>query len=333
MRTIRRYIEQLEEAACQLDKEKSTAARIALFLTDNLTELLMYEQVSYIFACDSLFGKWIPPKYSPNKRKKVIYNFNEKVNFIMSETRDIQLHEGNVLKVGHQIRNETYHTSLLREAIILSVARVYFQTLCELLPQLWLGSITISSEDKEESITFLRKYGIEGPYFFSKEALKSICSQVLGGRQCTTSNLSKVLATDLANRIEMITEELEYLSSNAFRLTGPDEVLKVLQFSQKLATEHDFPSTEDGARDYFRTYEQLLHNYSPPVTIDRMNRWKQQAFSLKTEQIAGAVLQKYSDLDRKVLPVQTLVDEAVAELDKQIELEVDRQIESKHTHN
>lgn len=332
MRTIRRYIEQLEEAACQLDKETSTAARIALFLTDNLTELLMYEQVSYIFARDALFGKWIPPKYSPNKRKKVIDHFNEKVNFIMSETRDIQIHEGNVLKVGHQIRNETYHTSLLREAIILSVAQVYFQTLCELLPQLWLGSITISSEDKEESITFLRKYGIEDSYF-SKEALKDICSQMLGGRQCTTSNLSKVLATDLANRIEMITEELEYLSSNAFRLTGPDEVLKVLQLSQKLATEHDFPSTEDGARDYFRTYEQLLHNYSPPVTVDRVNRWKQQAFSLKTEQIAGAVLQKYSDLDRKILPVQTLVDEAVAEFDKQIDLEVDRRIEYERTHN
>jgi hypothetical protein len=90
MREIKKDIEQLEEASHQLGKRTPTGARLALLLLDNLTELFMYKKVRLIFAQDSQFEPSLPPKHPISKREKILEHFNEKVNFLVSETHDIE---------------------------------------------------------------------------------------------------------------------------------------------------------------------------------------------------------------------------------------------------
>jgi hypothetical protein len=46
MKSLRREVEQLAEAAHQLGKGTPTSARLALILVDNAVELLMHEKVA-----------------------------------------------------------------------------------------------------------------------------------------------------------------------------------------------------------------------------------------------------------------------------------------------
>jgi hypothetical protein len=79
MKELKRDIEQLDEAGRQLNKFTPTGARLALFLMDNLVELMMYRTASVRLRMDKEWHR--PPKYSAEKREKVREYFNEKVNF------------------------------------------------------------------------------------------------------------------------------------------------------------------------------------------------------------------------------------------------------------
>ncbi len=112
MEELKRDIEQLYEAGRQLKKLTPTGARLALFLMDNLAELFMYRTALDHFQWDKTWHK--PPKYSSSKRDKVMKYFNEKVNFLTNETKDVTQTECNVMKLGHRLRNEAYHKGVLR---------------------------------------------------------------------------------------------------------------------------------------------------------------------------------------------------------------------------
>jgi hypothetical protein len=100
MQEIKKDIEQLEEASHQLSKRTPTGARLALLLLDNLAELFMYKKVRLIFVHDSQFEPSLTPKYPIGKREKILEHFNEKVNFLVSETKDIEQDEGEVIKIA-----------------------------------------------------------------------------------------------------------------------------------------------------------------------------------------------------------------------------------------
>jgi hypothetical protein len=71
MREIQKDVEQLGEACRQISKKTPTGARLALLLTDNLVELLMYKH-----------GR-LPNTLTKRNEKR---NFKDKVDFLRSET-------------------------------------------------------------------------------------------------------------------------------------------------------------------------------------------------------------------------------------------------------
>jgi len=316
----KKNIEQLEEVANQIDKHTPTGARLALLLLDNLIELLAFKKVQYIFALDSMYqrpGK--SPKYSPNKRKKVRDYFKDKVNFLVSETKDINHDEGEVLKVGHKFRNEAYHNGVLRETIIESVTSVYFETVCRLLPRLWGGSYSYSREG--EVGTFLNKFGIQGS-LISTETMEKICNNLLTGRFCSTDNLSENLSNDLITRIDELVEALEHLQADARPDLTPDDFLKEVQFSQTFPGELKFPDTHEGFLEAHRTREEYLSNFNPEITLAVIERWRQQAANIKSATTPGLIMRKFSDIDRHFLKIEELIYEAAAEFEHYIDSQI-----------
>jgi hypothetical protein len=63
IREIIKDIEQLEVAGELIDKNTPTASRLALFLIDNLAELIMYKRSIYEFRYDEIW----PPIFRPRK--------------------------------------------------------------------------------------------------------------------------------------------------------------------------------------------------------------------------------------------------------------------------
>lgn len=319
MHKIKQNLEQLEEAAQQLAKQTPTGARLALLLSDNLVELLMYEKVRLEFARCNQFQSAIPPKYSPAKQKKVMDYFRDKVNFLVSETRDISPDEGDCLKVAHQLRNEAYHTGVLRKPIIVYVAAVYFEIASKLLPRLWLGGYMYTSQN--DVVTFLKRYDIKGDNI-NKAILAKICSCLLEGKSCEISKLNKALSGDLLRRIEETLDGLDYLAEGGYQRTTAKQVLKNMQFSEMMAANYEFAKTDEGFREFVRTREKLFPKYKPPITMDIIEIWKQRAKTLESETMPGSVLRKFADIDRELLPIEQKVDEAVFQFDEMINAQI-----------
>lgn len=316
MKELNKDIEQLEDVARQLGKRTSTSARIALLLLDNVVELLMYKKIRLEFAYDSEYKWWIiPPKYSMKKRKAINEHFNEKVNFLMTETKDINEDEGAVIKSGHFLRNEAYHHGVLRESIIRQITMAYFEVAFRLLPRLWIRVYSYSSDADVES--FLRRFGIQES-MITAENLSKICDHILIGNTCPTAELCGVLSEYLVERIQEAVDRLNYLASNSMRKETADDVLKRMQFVQ-MPAEFDFPKTDEGFQMFVKTQNELWPTYKPGITLRRFERWKERALSLKKEKMPGSALKKFLNLDNEFLPIERQIEDSVFQYEEMID--------------
>ncbi len=263
MSNIQKNIEQLEEVGEQLDKGTTTAARLALLLLDNLIELIIYEKIRMIFYQDSVWKSKIPPSI----RNDVMRDFKNKVTFLVSSTNEIDPDDGEVLKVGHTIRNQTYHSDVLRESIIISITKVYFETVCRLWPRLWWGGFSSRNYDYFKALSC--KYEIKESAFNSK-FLSEICNCLIKNRTCPMEDLQETLASDVLTRLDDMLDSLDYLAKGSLVKKSTEETLKWLQFYENLKhKKEENPKYSPGLK---RFHEKLFPAFVPGVTLSNGKR-------------------------------------------------------------
>jgi len=316
MRNIEKDIEQFEAAGEFLDKDSFTAARLSLFLLDNLAELLMYNVAKIELSRDERLASIRLPSYSAGKRQKILRHFNPKVNFLVQK-RQLDPLQGHILKVGHRLRNEAYHNGVLRENIIIPVARAYFQTVCELIPTLWTGHCVFA--DYTEVQDFLKKYGQDSA-FIDRDILKDICRTILKGRECDVSELAKAVSNDLVLRIEETIESIEQLALD--QKGSPEDLLKWIQFREKTDLEFgvDAVSHEEWL-EFQREVKVRLAAFRPKVTLRTLQTWKKKAKEISSENSGGAILAKFNEIDKPFLEdIENPVVQAVWQYEEDIGL-------------
>ncbi len=324
MREIKKNLEQLEEARLQLGKDTPTGARLALLLIDNLIELVMFKRVQCIFAHDEYYENISPakpasPRHSSNKRKKVREHFDDKVNFLCRETRyqpegEMDDDEGLVLKISHKFRNEAYHKGVLRDGIIIPVTKVYLEIVCRLVPRLWSGSYGYAVGEVR---AFLQRYDMEQDYM-DKETLANICRRLLSGMTCEVRELCDTLSKELSQRIDAVVEGLDYLIRDAHVGKSQDDVLKLFQCAEKFYETYDGPrvfQTQEGFLRFNQERDEFFRTFEPPVTMGRLERWRQRAAELQSTARPGAAMDKFWHLDGERRGTEELVEEAIAEFE------------------
>ena len=320
IRNIKKDIEQLENAGELLDKNSPTAARLSLFLLDNLAELMMYKAVRERFSLDDLLPPSVkPPKYSANKKRKVLEYFKNKVNFLVSDLRQLDSLQGHILRLGHRLRNEAYHKGILREKIIIPITRTYFQTVCALLPILWTEGY--SCADYSEVTDFLSKYGQESKSM-DQDTLREICQLILEGRECEASQLSEVISHDLVSRIEETIKNIDKLALD-IKQRSAEEILKFIQFQKDTDVELGIvPSREQCPRFWEKVDKAFsaFHPKAPLVTLKTLETWKKKAQEIKLEASHGVIFAKFNEIDIPFLMIENCVSQTVFEYDKHIDL-------------
>lgn len=161
MRDISKDIEQLEIAGDLIDRNSPTTSRLALFLIDNLIELIMHKQAMYRLRNSRQWSVNKPNTYSNKKKIAIKKYFKDKVNYLVNDIKIISYSDSSVLKFGHYLRNESYHNGIVRDNIIDIVTRIYFKTLCIIYPLLWTSSYY---SRHGEVRGFLSKYNIDREY-------------------------------------------------------------------------------------------------------------------------------------------------------------------------
>ncbi len=320
MNQIKKHIEQFEEASKFLRKESSTHARLALMLLDNLAELFMYNRIHDEFMFDSRSWRVGSQKYSIRKREKTLSEFKKMVTFLVDELLIIDADDGEILKIGHKLRNEAYHRGVVRKSIIKEVARSYLTVDARLMPALWTRSYVYTASN--ETTLFLKKYGLESTSI-SEDTLKRICDSILGDNACSPNNLSSALSNDLLRRFEELCDGLRALTEDDYIGGTLEEILKSIQFHVYFLKNYDPPTGDDHASfvKYHCDRKDWLNAYEPPVTLAILDRWKRQAENIRDGMMPGASLKKYFELDKNMHPIEELTNEAISHCEMNLDMQ------------
>ncbi len=314
MQSLHQDIEQLEEARRQLDKGSQTGARLAIFLIDNLAELFMYWFILWELGPNPFPVK--PDKYSPEKRRKILEHFKDKVSFLSTDIGIITDDDAWIIKFGHHIRNEAYHRGVLRDKILLPLAQIYFECLCSLMAKLCTPHYMISSGHDDKQV--LNKFGI---------AYQPITAQVIAnitnivrGRRCISSAVFfKVLSEDITSRIKAIHDDISFLRTHPTdKNNSIDEVLiscqnlndcEILQMSMDLRI------------------MKLSKKPPPTVVAHKLGKWEAEAEKLPKGGSVGQVLKRYWEIDVKLFPAEYFVREKAELLSYYYDMQTDAYIE------
>lgn len=154
------------------------------------------------------------------------------------------------------------------------------------------------------------------------DVLKKIYQRFSDGRAYPIAQLNDALTHDLVGRTETIFELLGNLGNSEQKPKTPDEVLKEMQFNEMISRKFSSPSSDAGFDSFVRKREEHWPDFTPTVTTKRIRSWKQRADALDKITHPGLALQKYTDLDQEIRPIETIVQEAHF----QFEMDIDAQI-------
>lgn len=141
--------------------------------------------------------------------------FKNKTQFLLSY-EIISLEHKVIMDICHKFRNEAYHANKLHDRIIDQIVKVYFAICCEILPELIGGRSSIG--DTEDP--FLAKYGISVyrrssfGNIFSPEKFKELIKKFSAGREYNNEKLSKLLSSDIEERVINVRKNLKEISDN-----------------------------------------------------------------------------------------------------------------------
>ena len=305
MRNIRKDIEQLQIAGDLIDRRTPTTARLALFLIDNVMELAMWRVVRLVFAYDSVPWRAEAPKYSASKRGKIKADFKKRVGFLCEELGKIAASDAKVLRVGHDLRNESYHNGQVRDIVVGPLVQTYFQVACRLYPSLWLGDFAFSHHS--EITSFLKEFGLDGS-MIDQDVLRTICSRLAQGRACPTVDLANAIADHLTQRIE---ETMQCLNDLASARPGgaPGDALKWVQFHE--AGIPAFERQRKTFAEWCQRVESEFAAFRPKVTLSTLQRWSAEAEQLRSARYAGPLVDTFWQIDVQFLPIENAVTEAI----------------------
>jgi hypothetical protein len=298
---VERDLGQLLRASDFLASRSALDARLALVLSDNVIEVLMYERVLLEFAYDDERIRYrSSPKFPVEQRVEVTKYFGKKVGFCSTYLGLISSDYAEILRIAHELRNEAYHTGLLREQIIRPVALTHFRVVCRIAPQLWRGSYRMPR--REEATAFLSRFGVPGEMFFP-QTYAELCD-LLRGRVDDPSPLAKSLSGDLLRLTEDIEDSLHLLAADG-RQESLDDVLKRVQFINSAVAVSTFD-------EFQRAYEQ----FDPPIKFERILAWKKRAAKLASDENDAHALAKYAQLYDDVEPLAETLAQAVIDYEQ-----------------
>jgi|GEM_PF-5995624 hypothetical protein len=303
--------EQLKEAAFLIDRNTPTSTRLAIILIDNIFELLIYEKVQKEFVRDRVF----PPmsKYSENFRQETMRDFHNLLRFCLNNIKLFSKQHFDIIDICHKTRNEAYHENILRDEIIIGIARAYFQTFCELHEILLPGSWSSPTDSYLKSI--LKDIGVNS---FSRNEISAAIQRLSHGRECNCKIFAERMSSYLNDRIDHLIENLNWISSfiNPSSNIITEKTQNELVFSQ-LANQ-EVP----GLLEKYYNGESLA-SYNVRIKVKDLRRWRSMSDRIKEERDIRNILWKYYLIDVDLSYIEEIVDTLVSQIDEYFELQAD----------
>lgn len=319
-------VEQLDLALEHIGKGDVHNARFGLMLTDNALELVLHQIVKDKRA---EAGSWRYREhaypYEAQLRKAFLGSFSDKVAFARLEA-GLDAQSARSFNILHEYRNDIYHGGLAHEAILRSLARLYFHTSCAFLSQYRLRGFGWSSAQQMPERA--QKYFKGDRMFPGKlEDYGEACKAMAAANGFNDGEVSEVLADDLDRIIEDMDVCIQIVADGVYQgqqTTRNEAILSTqawdLAFDDKgkaFAAENGFEGNVIQSVDF------LIEKYPFPYRSDPISSWETQAKKLRAKPDAQA-LDHYQSFVKQTGPLRAALEQSAAAAEAEIDAASDR---------
>lgn len=336
MQRLRLIYEQLEEAKAYLLRGSLFNLRLALILTDNTAELLLYNALRRTVDRD----EWLRPlrtkyeiagrpidssiavSYSEEERAQAEKEFDPMVHLAQHRLRLISASDATILRIAHRLRRDAFHRGQIREDILGEIVRLLFATVVGIGESLYFADLTQKFPPEDGDEAFLTRFGLNVRTFWCDANYKRKLGVVL--LKDVEFNFDKfrgVLTSDLAGRVEATINQL----AEFFEEDEQNEALLRRQFTIGIPSKSESRSanTQTLVQDLERQFAIWRSTAKALVTRELLLRFRDDIPHKLNSRQPAQVLATYWGLDKRFCPIESFIEDYVADIDSAIQAEID----------
>ncbi|MFD8596136.1 hypothetical protein ACFV1L_14140 [Kitasatospora sp. NPDC059646] len=325
MERLELIVVQLEEAKGLIEKGRVPHLRLAYILLDSVTELILHRTVQpALWDQEMLAGVLATYKdlaagghqeaaaeipliearvISTSKLREIDRNFDAKVAFLVSrDMLDPAL--GPVLEKLHKYRNEMYHRDKLRREVLQPATLIYFDSACTALEAYKPGMMAFTGKPLGPELS---RFIGGGSGFLEMDIPQRIAAQLRREVGLDLPQVRSALAQYLTARLDEITDGLTFIEDN---LGVPPlvrgDALRLVQAN--LAAN---PTLEQVRGKKYR------------FSKADMEQWRGRIDGLESIGDKHELVREYAAIEDEFEPFEELVEKAVRELDREVQMQID----------
>lgn len=332
MKRVRLIYEQLEEAGAYLRRGSLFHLRLALILTDNVGELLMFNALEDVFLREDRLLRPLRntaeqigmpvdpdllPKYSPEERTRAEAEFEPMIRLLEHNLGRLPSRDARVLRIGHELRRDAFHKGQLREEILGPIVRLLFITVAGMTESFPLTQITVAPLDAEDK-EFLCRFGIEfkGMFNYSEETRKQLSTKLLDGIKLDLESFKAALVDDLVGRVQSLISGLAgFYDSDAQN----DQELFLYQCWKECTVQ----GKKANRKEMAEVFAKRKTTATPLVTTGWLRRFQASVPRKLNSSDSSHVLAAYWGLDKEFEPKEKFIDQHLADVDEAIQFQID----------
>lgn len=322
-------IEQLDLAIDQLVVGTPVAARFALILIDNATELVLHGACEHEVRLDRSRDRSpvLKPKYDVKARQDAEgQRFDRKVAFCRAIGM-LSEREARSILIIHSYRNELYHTGIKYDPIILPLAWQYFEFAAGLIREMRVMAWHLVDAVSPRVLKYVPAdaWAAWGDGF-----LEGIADSLVKARPGLSSSVAAQLSAFAAELVDEVDRDLEFLASDNFESWGKQKMLQHVQF-QHYAFEGDGRSVLDlptvrSVSELQARLDSIRENWTPRYRQSPTAGWRRRAASIARSNDIHQALERFQNLRRDMGWLASVLAGAAAELDAAIQHEIDHRL-------
>jgi hypothetical protein len=320
-------VEQLDLAITELEGGTPSRARFALIMIDNSVELVLHSKCEHEVSMDRYRATFTEAKYDEKTWEKAVgQDFGEKVKFC----RNLGLIDDELaqtIRISHSYRNELYHVGIRHDPIILPLAWEYFRTACALLPHLSFPMWKLEDPTSERVRRYVDTDGFLG---VQPSDFQTVADRLLSARAALPVESKKLLSQFAVEVVDRVDHNLEFLVADNFEGWVEAKVLEEVQFHHYLWRDEGAPRLDPTAYTSLPEFEnarnEIREEWTPRYHDSPVERWRRRARAIETSRSWHLALQRFQQLRAEMKYLEDVLNEAAAELDAAIQLEIDRRL-------
>jgi hypothetical protein len=335
--SFERNIEQLKEAALQLNKDNIINTRIAFLLVHNVLDLLTYDFTKYTLMSSNR------QEISGKEILKLLSDFNERVKYLTKKESVLKEEDRDILKVLQYIRNESYHTGEIRSGIMPLVTRISYNKACELLKLLSLpprqipDNISIPANNISDYDNYFPGCDNDVPDFNNctltyKNYIQNYVDNCFNSFEIESQDLAREMSKDLLVRIEYVFEDLSTICRENIEVKDETTINSILVLVQSTYWDETILGLTQykNFNDAISVTEKRLANntddddfYSNRYTYQEIKKWKKQAENLEKANKYDRIFMKWKEIDEKLAHIELMLEAASIDIDDWLDWEIE----------